>query len=485
MNDSIHSGACNGFGELSVTLIQPDETKALPTGITRPAVDAEGAAVPGGTQSPRELAGKRVVLATIGSPGDVQPYLAIGQALQSYGHSPVVATSEYYRPLVERSGLDFAPIRPNRSPLQKDPDFLERLGSTARTPAALFRDMFMPDLRSSTADMIDATRGADCVVVHTLVAGGRLAAEVHGIPWVSAVMQPMGYLSVHEPPVIGPDWIAALLRRVGAAGTRKTYAMAKAVSGSWLRDWHLLRRELQLPETAEHPIWEGQHSPSRSLGLFPEVLGTPQLDWPVTARVTGFPAYRPASRQLHEDLQAFLLAGEAPVVFTLGTTAVNDPGSFYEVGARAARDLGLRSVLVMGNGVDRRLNARDDRAFVVDYAPHDLLFPHARVVVHQAGIGTLSEALLAGKPMLIMPYGHDQADNAWRASRLGVARVLTRRRFNDREVANSLRVLTEDPAIRANSARVAKAIARDNGAHRAAEFIEAVLAGSNVRTPVG
>jgi UDP:flavonoid glycosyltransferase YjiC (YdhE family) len=384
--------------------------------------------------------------------------------------------------MVERAGLGFHPIRPNRAPHQKDPDFLQRLGSTPRSPAALFRDMFMPDLRASTDDLIEVTRGSDCVVVHTLLAGGRLAAEFHGIPWVSAVMQPMGYLSSHEPPVIGPEWISGLLRRMGTTATRNAYSVAKAISGSWMRDWYQLRRELRLPETLEHPLWEGQHSPRRSLGLFPEVLGTPQPDWPVAARVTGFPAYRDSNRRLTEALEAFLRAGDAPIVFTLGTTAVNDPGSFFEVGARAARNLGLRSVLVVGSGVDWRWQQFDENVLVVDYAPHDLLFPRSQLIVHQAGIGTLSEALLAGKPMLIMPYGHDQADNAWRARRLGVASVLPRRRFSAREVETSLQRLMEDPATQASAARVQKVISRDNGARRAAEFIEASLPEVPVRT---
>jgi UDP:flavonoid glycosyltransferase YjiC (YdhE family) len=176
-------------------------------------------------------------------------------------------------------------------------------------------------------------------------------------------------------------------------------------------------------------------------------------------------------------LGEFLRAGEAPVVLTLGTTAVNDPGTFYEVGARAVRDLGLRAVLVAGNGAESIRHTVGNDVLAVGFAPHDLLFPHARVIVHQAGIGTLSEALLAGKPMLIMPYGHDQADNAWRAGRLGVARVLPRHRFGRREVRNALRSLIEDPNVRAKAAYAQRAIAREDGVGLAADYIEAALVG--------
>lgn len=417
------------------------------------------------------------MLATYGSPGDVQPFLAIGQELQRRGHTPVVATSDIYRSMVERAGLSFAPARPNRMHQQKDPDFLQRLGSVSQSPATLFRDMFMPDLRASTADLLEITRNADAVVVHTLVAGGRLAAEFHEIPWISAVMQPMGYLSVHEPPVVGPGWIAAVMRRLGASGARRVFGAAKAISAEWTRDWHHLRTELRLPATPDHPLWEGQHSPRRSLGLFPSILGRPQADWPASARVTGFPAYRPEGRRLSEELVDFLRGGEAPVVFTLGTTAVNDPGSFYEVGARAIGDLGQRAVMVVGKGAGSRAVGFGKNVLAVEFEPHDLLFPRARAVVHQAGIGTLSEALLAGKPMLIMPYGHDQADNAWRASRLGVARVLPRHKFGRRDVRNALKRLLEDPGIKANAAHARQDMTRENGDRFAADYIEAALDG--------
>ena len=114
-------------------------------------------------------------------------------------------------------------------------------------------------------------------------------------------------------------------------------------------------------------------------------------------------------------------------------------------------------------------------AIAVSYAPHDLVFPFARAIVHQGGIGTLSETLLAGKPMLIMPYGHDQADNAWRARRSAwpaSSRVAgTVRTSSDRELSR----LLDDPQPRAAALRVSREVSRERGVERAADLIEAAL----------
>ncbi len=406
-----------------------------------------------------------------GSPGDLQPFLAVGVALRELGHKPVVATSEFYRELVGRSGLEFAPVRPDRYSGQKDPDYFDRVVHNHEPPGQIFREMFMPGLIDSVADLLPVVAGADGIVTHSLAAGGRLAAEAHGIPWLSAVMQPMAYLSAHEPPVIGPPWLAAAWRKAGPGATHRWHQALRAITRQWTRDWHLLRRELGLPNISEHPLWEGQHSRLRSLGLLSRVLGAPQSDWPVAARVTGFPFYRGPGRRLDSTVQRFIDEGDAPLLFTLGTTAVHDPGAFYEESAAASEALGLRAILLGASRSETapRIWSRD--ILEAPYAEHHLLFPHALAIVHQGGIGTLSEALLAGKPMLIMPYGHDQADNAWRASRLGVARIIGRRSYRAHTVRRAVSRLLGDAATRSTALAVSREISQERGAETAANLI--------------
>jgi UDP:flavonoid glycosyltransferase YjiC (YdhE family) len=376
---------------------------------------------------------------------------------------------------VTAAGLGFAPVRPDRSPGQQDPDFLDRVIRDRVSPAAVFRAMFLPSLRESLEDLLAATEGTDAVVTHTLASAARLAAEARGLPWISAVMQPMGYLSAHEPPVVGPRAISWILRSLGPTSTRPVLRLARRLTDAWATEWRDLRAELGLAAVEEHPLWEGQHSPVRSLGLFSRVIGDPQPDWPPQARVTGFPFYRPPHQSLDPKLRRFLANGEPPVVFTLGTTAINDPGMFFEESAAVVGRLGQRAVFIGGGDAQEQCEDVSRGTITVSYAPHDLVFPFARAIVHQGGIGTLSEALLAGKPMLIMPYGHDQADNAWRARRLGVARVVPRGRYRADVVSRELSRLLDRQMVGEAAGRVGREVSRERGCECAADLIEDAL----------
>jgi UDP:flavonoid glycosyltransferase YjiC (YdhE family) len=205
------------------------------------------------------------------------------------------------------------------------------------------------------------------------------------------------------------------------------------------------------------------------------MLGEPQPDWPPQARITGFPFYRPPQQSLDPKLRQFLENGEPPLVFTLGTTAINDPGVFFEESAAAVEHLGHRAIFFVGPRNQQSCENLSHDAIAVSYAPHELVFPHARAIIHQGGIGTLSETLLAGKPMLIMPYGHDQADNAWRASRLGVARVVSRRRYRAGVIGRELCRLLDSPVAPVAAQQVSREVSRERGGERAADLIEAAL----------
>jgi rhamnosyltransferase subunit B len=174
-------------------------------------------------------------------------------------------------------------------------------------------------------------------------------------------------------------------------------------------------------------------------------------------------------------LDQFLAAGDPPLVFTLGTTAVNDPGAFYEESAAAAARMRRRAVLLVGRGHALRFEGGSGDVLSVGYTPHELLFPRALAIVHQGGIGTLSEGLRSGKPMLIMPYAHDQADNAWRASRLGIAKIMPRRQYKATNLHRAITHILDEPSFTGAGLRVAQDVSRERGPETAATLIETAL----------
>jgi UDP:flavonoid glycosyltransferase YjiC (YdhE family) len=413
---------------------------------------------------------KRVVFSTFGSVGDLYPYLAIASAMQKQGHAVAIASGEYHRRTVERSGIRFyctAPLCDFTDPTLQKRAFVPRTGSRF-----ILRDTLFPQIRASYTDLLRACDGADLLVTQMLSLAGPLVAEKTGIPWVSTVLAPLSFFSYVDSPVLVPQ-----LRRLREALPSFNSAINRAArytTRSWSTAVREFRRELGLRPGAD-PIYEGQHSPTRVLALFPSILAQPQPDWPSNALVTGFPFWDELESSPSTDsaLEDFLRAGSAPVVFTLGTSAVLDPGRFYDESIKAARQLGRRAILL---GAPPGTSTGETKSVLtLRYAAHDRVFRGACAIVHSGGIGTTARALRAGKPALIVPWGYDQPDNAARLARLGVARTLGRTAYSARRAARELDRLLSDGTYRTNCKRVADHVQSENGVGAASAALESCL----------
>jgi UDP:flavonoid glycosyltransferase YjiC (YdhE family) len=417
----------------------------------------------------------RIVLTTFGSLGDLHPYLAIAAGLRERGHDPVIATSGQYRDMVEALGLGFHAVRPDMPDLSADTDLIRRIMDLRRGPETVIREFMMPALRQSYEDTLAAAEAVDLLVSHPLTFTTQLAAQKRGIPWASSVLAPLSFFSAHDPPVLPALQFLSWLRPLGPALHRPLLGLLKRTVRSWVKPWHHLRAELGLPAVRENPLFEGQHSPSLVLALFSGQLGSSQPDWPARTSVTGFPFFHRASEELPEDLACFLDEGEPPVVFTLGSSAVHDAGGFYEHSVAAARALRRRAVLLVGADPRNRPASLPAGMGAFEYAPFSALFPRAAAIVHQGGVGTTAEAMRSGRPMLVMPYAHDQPDNAARVARLGIARVVPRRRYNATRAEAELRRLLDEPAWSKRAGEVSRRMQAENGAGAACEALEQLL----------
>jgi rhamnosyltransferase subunit B len=416
--------------------------------------------------------GKRIVLTSFGSFGDIFPYLGLARRLTQRGHEPVIATSAHYRPLVEGEGVAFCPVRPDIDP--EDHALVRRVMEPKRGAGVLVREFLLSHLRRAYADLTAATRGADLLVTHPITFAGPLVAERHQIPWVSTVLAPMSLLSAYDLPVAPSLPQLVWLRRLGPGVSRGLIRLAKWATRRWTEPIRQLRADLGLA-TGANPLFEGQFSPGLTLALFSRLLATPQPDWPPHTQVTGFIDYQGPDR-LPPAVAQFLEAGPAPLVFTLGSSAVSAAGSFYQESLAAVRRLGHRAVLLVGTDPQNHLpEPLPAGVLAVPYAPHGDLFPRALAVVHHGGIGTTGRALRAGRPMLVVPYAFDQPDNAWRVTQLGVARTLFPKQYRARRVVEQVRALLEAPRYARRAAEVGGLVRAEDGVQWACEALEAYL----------
>jgi UDP:flavonoid glycosyltransferase YjiC (YdhE family) len=423
----------------------------------------------------------RIVLSNIGTLGDINPLISLALELKRRGHAPVMALPAVYRSRIEPLGLEFHTVRPDIDPTNNV--LVEMVYDIKHGTEHGLRNFLFPSLRQTYDDLLDAATKparADLLLLGELNYAGPIVAEKTGIPWASYVLAPLSFFSAFDPPVLPPfPKLAKADKKVPGFG-RVIKRVARFVSRKWPEPIYNLRHELGLPRGA-NPLFDAKHSPELVLALFSRVLGQEQKDWPPHTLIAGFAYYdaNAGDAKLPEHLEEFVASGEPPVVFTLGSAAVLAAGDFYEVSAEAAVELGIRAVLLIGSDPRNQPKQKlPDSICVAEYAPYSVLFSRASLVVHQGGVGTTAQCLNAGKPMLIMPYSHDQPDNARRMKRLGVAEVIQKSDYKPKKVAGKLRKMLDDRSLAEKAHAVAGQLRREDGVKRACDALEALYAKS-------
>ncbi len=386
-----------------------------------------------------------------------------------------MALPAVFGPKIAPLGLEFHEVRPDIDPLNTLQ--AEMIYDVRKGTERGLREFLFPALRKTYDDLLAAAtkpERADLLLLGELNYAGPLVAEVTGIPWASYVLAPLSFFSAYDPPVLPMFPRLARADKTVPGMGRAIARLVRFMSRKWPEPIYELREELGL-ERGKNPLFDAKHSPHLVLALFSRVLGQEQKDWPEHAKITGFCYYDSESGNgaLPPQLEEFLAAGEPPVVFTLGSAAVMTAGRFFEFSAKAAMKLGVRAVLLIGADVrNRPRQALPETICVAEYAPYSKLFPRASLVVHQGGVGTTAQCLRAGKPMLIMPYSHDQPDNARRMQRLKVARVIQRTNYTPSRVAKKLRGMLEEPRFALRAKQVAHRLEHEDGTRAACDALE-------------
>lgn len=413
---------------------------------------------------------KRIVITVFGSLGDLHPLIALGLGLQARGHQVVLAASRMYQSKIEAEGLVFSSLGPEQ--VSYEPSVLQELFDPIRGPERLIKKYVLPYVRGTYDELAAVVADADLLINSPMVYAGPVVAEVFNKPWVAIQLQPFTYFSALDPPLLPQLRFMEALYSWGHWFWRLFFHLAHSTTTNWPQSVYQLRRDLGLPK-GKNPIFDGQFSPYLNLALFSSVLAKPQADWPLGIRQTGFLFYdrmQIDESALPPEIQAFLAAGEPPVVFTLGSSAVHVGESFYATSVQAAKTLGCRAIFVAGENPPPD-DLGPDMLWWSTMA-YSALFPYAAVVVHQGGVGTCAQALRAGKPMLIVPHGFDQPDNAVRLKRNGIARTLYPEAYTVSSVVGELSILLHDSRYAEQAMQAKLAIQREDALRASCEAIE-------------
>lgn len=411
-----------------------------------------------------------ILLAVLGSYGDIYPMVGIGDRLRKRGHRVTLFTSPFFENLARKYGLAFVPIgaREQYERFAGHPDLFD----PRKSLAVFFRILIIPGLRDSYERLCEHALQPDTVMVSSITAlSARLVQEKHRIPNATVHLTPMAFKSAYEMPRNAmfsfPNGLPLSLKRL-----YWRVADAAVVDPLIRPALNALQKEIGLPPS-DRILTRWGHSPQMVIGMFPGWYGAPQPDWPPSARLTGFPLFDEGQEaELDPEVEAFLDGGDPPVVFMPGSL-MRGAERIFRTAVRACRELNRRAVLL--SRYDRHIPGplpEGIRHF--RYVPLGRILPRTAALVHHGGIGSCAQAFRAGVPQLIHPMAYDQFDNAGRVARLGAGNWLKPRDWRAQAVAEKIRQLASSETVRGRCRSIAAAFRGTDALTDTAGLIESM-----------
>ena len=382
--------------------------------------------------------GKTVLLCTIGSAGDVHPFIGIGQELKKRGFRVVLITSQYFEAQALSAGLEFIGLGSTEDyqSIIQDPD----LWSPDKGFKVFAERVVFPIMEPAYQSIAGFDPSQTILIAQGQFFAAHIAHEKLGFPFITVHLQPAAFRSVYEFPLIPislpPFVIRGVFSLIDALLLDKLFAP----------NINRFRQSLGLP--AIKKIFGGwMHSPQKNLGLFPEWFAQPQRDWPPQTQLTSFVYYdqQDGNEELPRELENFLNAGSAPIIFTAGT-AMKHGSQFFLDCIEACQKLGQRGILLTQHPEQLPAELPEGIQHFA-YLPFSKVLPRALALVHHGGIGTTAQAIAAGIPQVIRPMAHDQPDTAARIEKLGIGVSLDPKKFNAASLAEKLNSLITSQAV--------------------------------------
>lgn len=421
----------------------------------------------------------KILIFTLGSRGDVQPYLALGKGLQAAGHHVTLSTSSSFENFITEQGLNYGYM---------SNDFIEFMDSASGKEAmesggnafGLVKSMLQTIKKSQTIIreiLQDSWKTAqevhpDLIVFHPKSVGGPHLAEKLGIPAVLALPVPVlvptdEFIAPGFPTMKLGKWFNKLSYQLIHKGYR---AYDKVVNEFRQATLGLDK----LPKNAS-PLHMTNGAPIPVLHAYSEHVWPRPHDWPETAHITGYWFLENTEQwQPPAELEAFLQNGEPPVYVGFGSMAGRDPQRMAEIVIAALQKAQVRGIIATGwGGLDA--SNLPESIFMIESVPHEWLFPRVSAVVHHGGAGTTAAGLRAGRPTIICPFLVDQPYWGARVHALSVgSQPIPQKKLNADNLSVAITEVLTDARIRANVEALGVKLHAEDGVGKAARILEEI-----------
>ena len=400
----------------------------------------------------------KIIVATIGSRGDTQPYINLCQGLRDAGHDVTLATNPTLCSLAEAHQVHCAPVGPA----------VDMGAEGARLLAQSFNNMWIGMIRvmqlgarlveEAYPDVLAVCRGADLVITSDTTSG-IAEAEKLGLPWISVTLQPARVPVENIQPSLVGRLIWGIMGKLLIAPTNR------------------FRKQVGAP-----PVKDITTMMSERMILLPvsQYVAPPDSRWPAHIYQTGYWFARPVEGWTPPaDLVDFLAAGDRPIAVSLGVMSMSGKQARKgaEITLEAVQKTGVRAIL---QGWDEALQGQSipKTIYKAGSMPHSWLFDQVSAIVHHGGFGTTAAGLRSGVPSLIIPHVIDQFYWGQRVFELGVGpKFITRGKLDAANLQQAIEQALNDTVMRQKAAALGASIREEpDGVTTAVQMIEKLMA---------
>ena len=408
----------------------------------------------------------RITMLTIGSTGDVRPYILLGRELASRGHHITIATFSVFQEMVEEAGFRFHALSGDAeelmaaimSPSSSSFSYLPRLEKSLRS--------VVPQL---IQDMSDSCSTAEAMICNFFGSVYYSIAEKYQIPCIQTHYFPMDPTGNQPISSVRHQHMGAFLNE---SSYRLGYFLISTVEKRYLSAWRS-ENGLSARRILTHPDYRvGTHPVPVIYAVSPLLMPRPK-DWDAHIRLSGFWFDEsPVTWEPPQDLTDFLSRDpEPPIYIGFGSMTGRGMNQLMTIVLRAVHAARVRAVVNLGWSGTRFSSTRN--VYFGSYFPHDWLFPRMKAVVHHGGAGTTAAGLRYGKPSLIIPFAGDQSFWADRVWKTGCGpKPIPRDRLTVERLTRALLDLKNQPRYAHNAQRIMQGLAQEHGVQTAADQIE-------------
>ena len=395
----------------------------------------------------------KIALTTIGSRGDIQPYIALGIELQRSGHSVTILTHPWAKQIVNFYGLTHISVGDDIDINYTAKQFVEN--SSSNLKAFKFALNFIFDnLKRCHTDFLSALKNFDLIIGHGIV--GETEADILCKPFITVSIAPMGLQKEYwKSKNIIKELVLFLSDKLMGAIFGKPYKLFRKDIGV---EPH--RKKVGYPYLALIPM--------------PLFLQKSNPNWKESTEITGFFfAETPNDYSPTKELLNFMTNKERPILLTFGSMFHRNEQTkhLYLTVCDALVKSESRAILIMPDLNEDEITIPEN-VYIAKQIPYSWLLNQVVLVVHHFGFGTTAEVLKAGLPSIPLPHIFDQKIRASKIHKLGYAyRPLSINKIDGNILSDAIVQVKNDQEMKRRCKEAGKTISNKNGTENAVKLI--------------